>query len=102
MFAYGDAFQREVTVFSCHGDKAEICRAATDIADEKEVAGFDLLTPFGSLIFQPSVKCRLGLFEERDLPQTRLGGGFQGQRACGFIKRGRDCNDSVLQLSVRI
>jgi hypothetical protein len=83
-----DAFQGEVALMLGHRDQAEVRRATADVADQQKVSGLHLRAPGRALTLQPSVECRLRLFEQCDLSEPGLGRGFQGERARGFVEGG--------------
>src|SRR6266550_5255635 len=77
--ANGNAFQYQVAAVLRNGDETEIGSAAANVANQNEVANLDALAPGVALTFQPRVKRRLRLFEQRDLPISGLVGGAARQ-----------------------
>ena len=80
VLTHGHAGERQFTAALGDGDEGEVGGAAADIHHQNEVADGDEPAPVG-VALHPGVKRGLRLFEQSDVFEAGLFGGFEGQFA---------------------
>jgi hypothetical protein len=95
VFADADPLQLQDALGICNSDQAEIGGAATDVADQDDIAGSDQVAPCSARLRRPGVECRLWLLQQCDVPQARGLGGLGGEASCDLIERGRNGQDDL-------
>ena len=98
MLADGLAREHQVAPLVTHGDQCEVRGPAADVADEDDVADFDVLPPAVAVGGEPGVERGLRLLDQRDLPEAGLGRGLARQLPRDCIERRRDGQEDVLVL----
>ncbi len=78
LFLFEIAFERV--------NEREICRAASDVADENAVARLDERGPVFFMSFEPRVERRLRFFDERDARELRELCRLEGERTGRFVR----------------
>ena len=96
MIADGDASEKRAVGRNTDLDEREIGRATANIDDEHEPYIFQGIGEVVAMARGEIVESGLGFLDQRELFQPGLLSGADGQRAGGFVKRGRDSNDNLL------
>ena len=91
-----DARQHQLPGFLADRDEGEIRSAAADVADQHDVADFDLLAPFVMARLDPGIERRLRLLQKGDALQPRRLRRLDGQLARHRVEGRRHRQDDVL------
>jgi hypothetical protein len=98
VLADADALQLRITGDVDHGDQAEICGTAADVAHQDDVAGRDGIAPLPASLRRPGVERGLRFLQQHDLAQTGGLGRFRGQAARYFVEgRGNRQHDLAVR-----
>jgi len=68
VLAYADALQLQITSDIGHGNQAEVCGTAADVAHQDDVAGRDGIAPLPASLSHPGVERGLRFLQQHDLP----------------------------------
>ena len=96
VIADGHARQHELARFLADGNQRQVGGAAADVADQDDVADFDLIAPGLLAGVDPRIKRGLRFLEQGDVLQPDRPGRFHGQLAGHGIEGGRHGQDDVL------
>src|ERR1700741_5136697 len=89
MFTYGGTFKFDVSTLDVNTYEAEVRCASSDVADQHEVAVFQVFSETLVMLRHPRVKRGKRLFQQRHALESSLPRGFHGQLARFLIERGR-------------
>jgi len=105
MLADGDAVELNFITSIArrfHADQSEVGRAATDVADEDQLARPDEVAPPITIAMNPGVECGLRLFDQIHPWQAGAASRRHGQLAGHLVKRCGQRDHDILAIERRV